>query len=805
MVLLVIAAILAGCGGGGGTATPPPPTADFTLSTSPSTLSIEQMGSGATLTISVVPVNGFSGSVAITFPDLPTGLSVSAGSMPGPPYSASPSAPLSVGISASRAAVVGNGTIKVNGTSGSLAHMETLNTTVSAAVDFQLSASPATVTIGPNGRASAQITLTPGANFGSNSVFLNFPSVHVGNAGVDMSVSAQSLTAAQPQATVSFESGFQVAPGSYPVGVTGALGAQVVSVPLTLTVTNPAKACKSLSRSTVRRTDMNPTGVVYDPVHKLVFAAVQQTNTVEVYSSTTAETVAAISIPAPRQLDITADGSRILVGTVTSLMYWVDPVSLQVVGRVAADAPLFQGAGVQPYRPVALASGKVLVTLGDYPPDEWDPATNEWSVPLLPGFAAGDTLVRRSGDHRKAVVAAINENTLAIFDSATDSYGPVETITASAAALNADGSRLVVLGPSPMLPGGDQVTLYDAAFTVLATYQMTSLSTGAPVLDDVIFSRDGSTVFVLEAGYATALRATDLSFLGQVPSAGFGGVDYPSDIDESNMIFSPGQARSVNFNDGGSPCALGVNAPFNMAVTPPQSALNTTAPVTLRAGGGITAGSQVYFGAAPASGKATPGTNVATNAPISLQVTPPVGETAEAVNVTVTNPDGSVGIAPDAFSYGTSVLEVATNSGPVTGGTAVTMYGYGMAFDPSQIQVTVGGQPGTVTQAFAGAGISPFPFPMDEAKLTTPAGVAGAADIVITTPAGKATVPGGFHYLESVQNYAAASTLTQAVYDRSRQRLYAADGGSNVVNVFDVSARKFLESITVGIRRRVWR
>lgn len=790
VVLLAAIASLVSCGGGGNS-TPPPPAQDFTLSISPSSLSLQQMGSGVALSISIVPINGFTGSVNITFPNLPAGISASAGLMGGPPYFASPTAPLSVDFSASQAAAVGNGTITVQGASGTLTHSMTLNASVAAGVNFQLNVSPSIVTIGPNGQASAQVTLVPGSNFGSSSVFLYSPDAHVGNSGVNMTLSSEFLTAAQPQATVSFQSGFRVETGSFQAPLTGTLGAQVVNLPLTLTVTNPAKACNSLSRSTVRPTDMITTGVVYDPVHKLVFAAVQQTNTLEVFSSTTAETMATIPIPSPRQLDITPDGSRILVGTQTNYIYWVDPVTLQVVGKVPVVSPLFHGNSVQPLRPVTLASGKVLVAMGGAP-NEWDPVANVWSNPTPQGFDPGDTLIRRSADHKKVVVAAINEDTLAVFDSDADSYGPVQNIATNAAALNSNGSMMAVLGPSPTLPGGSQVTLFDQNFKVVATYQLMSGS-------DVIFSLDDSVVFVNEGNYTTALSAADLSFLGLVSGPGSGGVDYPSDIDETNMIFSPGvgpNAGTTAFTDASSPCAIGTNQPLNLTLNPPQGTLKTPSAVTLSATG-ITAQSQVYFGAAPGSAQATPGTNLVPSPPTSIQVTPPATQTAGAVNVTLTNSDGWVAIAPDAFSYGSSVLAVGTNSGPATGGTSVTIFGYGLDFDPGHIQVTVGGNAATVTRAFAAPRIL-FTYPIDQVTFTTPAGNPGAADIVVTTPVGTAAVTGGFHYLESVQSYPASSTLTEVVYDQFRQRLYAADGGSNVVDVFDLSKQQFLTPITVG-------
>jgi DNA-binding beta-propeller fold protein YncE len=543
---------------------------------------------------------------------------------------------------------------------------------------------------------------------------------------------------------------------------------------------------------------MDTTGVVYDPVHKLVFAAVQQMNTVQVFAPSTGQTVASIAIPSPRQLDISADGSHVLVGTTTNYLYWVDPVKLQVMGTVPAASPLFPGLMDKPLRPVTLAGGKVLVGMGDFPPREWDPATNTWSNPTPSGFDAGQDVIRRSGDHSKAIVASLNGDTVAIFDAASDSYGPVQNMELTAAALNSDGTRIAVLGRSPTIPGGMQVRLFDQDFKVLASYDLTADAAGTPTLDDVLFSRDDGTVFVEASNYVTALNAKDLSFLGQTASPGLGSAEYPSDIDETNMIFSPWTQRATTFTDASSPCALGTNEPVNVTLTPHQGSKSAPGAVTLYAASGITAETQVYFGAPPGSPDVTPGVNVTPNPPASLTVTPPAAANDGAVNVTVTNPDGSLAIAVDGFSYGSSVLSVATNSGPAAGGTSVTVYGYGMAFDAGQISVTVGGNGATVTSAFAGSPLSGFPFPLDQVTFTTPAGNPGAADIVLKTPVGTATVKDGFHYLAKAKSFAASGGLTEAVYDRSRKRLYAADGGSNAVVVFDATQQQFLSSITVG-------
>src|SRR5450631_2554379 len=88
-LLLLLLAMLttgwAGCGGGSASSSQPPQ--DFNLSLSPTSMALQQLGGGAELDVSIIPVNGFGGSVTITFPSLPAGISVAAvGFSSGPPY-----------------------------------------------------------------------------------------------------------------------------------------------------------------------------------------------------------------------------------------------------------------------------------------------------------------------------------------------------------------------------------------------------------------------------------------------------------------------------------------------------------------------------------------------------------------------------------------------------------------------------------------------------------------------------------------------------------------------------------------------
>jgi subtilase family serine protease len=96
----------------------------FTLSASPSTLSVAQ-GSSGTSTITVTPVDGFSGSVTLAASGLPSG--VTAGFSPNPTSSTS-TLTLTVGASAA----TGTSTITVTGTSGSLSSQTTVQLTVTA-------------------------------------------------------------------------------------------------------------------------------------------------------------------------------------------------------------------------------------------------------------------------------------------------------------------------------------------------------------------------------------------------------------------------------------------------------------------------------------------------------------------------------------------------------------------------------------------------------------------------------------------------------------------------------------------------
>lgn len=120
-----------GCGG---------TTPDFSLTANPNTLSVAQ-GKSGTSTITVVPVNGFSGSVTLSVAGLPSG--VTAGFSPNPTTTTS-----TLTLTASATAATGTSTVTIKGVSGSLTHTTTLSLTVTSSGGPAVTFTPTSLTWG---------------------------------------------------------------------------------------------------------------------------------------------------------------------------------------------------------------------------------------------------------------------------------------------------------------------------------------------------------------------------------------------------------------------------------------------------------------------------------------------------------------------------------------------------------------------------------------------------------------------------------------------------------------------------------
>jgi hypothetical protein len=117
--------VIGGCSGGGTpTSSEPPPPPGFTLSISPSSLTLNQ-GGNQTLQVEATAVGGFSGSIALSTSTVSGGITLSPSSA-----TVTPGSPTAVQVSASGTASISQQSITFSGTSGLLSGSATLQLTV---------------------------------------------------------------------------------------------------------------------------------------------------------------------------------------------------------------------------------------------------------------------------------------------------------------------------------------------------------------------------------------------------------------------------------------------------------------------------------------------------------------------------------------------------------------------------------------------------------------------------------------------------------------------------------------------------
>jgi len=186
-------------------------TPDFSLSASPSSVTITQ-GTSGTSTVTITPSNGFSGSVTFSASGLPTGVTAS--------FSPNPATSSSVlTLTASSTAATGTATVTVTGTSSGLTHTTSISLTVNAstAANFTLSASPNSLTITRGSSGTSTITITASNGF-TGSVTLSASGLP---SGVTASISPNPATSSS---TVTFTASSTAARGTVTVTITGTSG-----------------------------------------------------------------------------------------------------------------------------------------------------------------------------------------------------------------------------------------------------------------------------------------------------------------------------------------------------------------------------------------------------------------------------------------------------------------------------------------------------------------------------------------------------------------------------------------------------
>jgi subtilase family serine protease len=205
-------------------------TPSFTLSDSPSSLSITQGGAAGTSTITVHDAGGFTGSVTLAASGLPSGVTATFGTNPTTGTSV-------LSLTASSTATTGTSTVTITGTSGSLTATTTLALTVNAvaAPNFTIAASPASLTVTQGASGTSTITITSQNSFSSATTLsaTGLPS------GVTATFSANPVTPpanGTATSTLTLTASAAATTGAATVTITGTSGSLTHSTTIALTV-----------------------------------------------------------------------------------------------------------------------------------------------------------------------------------------------------------------------------------------------------------------------------------------------------------------------------------------------------------------------------------------------------------------------------------------------------------------------------------------------------------------------------------------------------------------------------------------
>jgi len=198
---------------------------DFSISASPSTLSVAQGASGNS-TISTTVISGAAQSVSLSASGQPAGTTVSFS-----PASVTTGGSSTMSVNVGASTTPGSYTVTVTGTGASATHTTTVDLTVTAS-DFSISASPSSLTIqqGGSGASTISTAVTSGA---AQTVSL---SASGQPAGVTITFGPSSVTAGGSSTmTVNIDS--STTTGDYPITVTGTGTSATHATTVTLSVT----------------------------------------------------------------------------------------------------------------------------------------------------------------------------------------------------------------------------------------------------------------------------------------------------------------------------------------------------------------------------------------------------------------------------------------------------------------------------------------------------------------------------------------------------------------------------------------
>lgn len=346
-----------------------------------------------------------------------------------------------------------------------------------------------------------------------------------------------------------------------------------------------------------------------------------------------------------------------------------------------------------------------------------------------------------------------------------------------------DSTLMTVIAPAGALGSAVNVSVTNSnGFTTLAPGSYTFGSGAATSVGGGV----QPTISALSPSSGTAAGGTPVTLLGSGFVSGvtvsFGGVPATnmSVVNSTQITLTTpsgavGPVAVMVTSPGGSFGGISngftylVATPQLASVVPSEGLLVGGTPITL-SGSGFVVGASVTIGGQPAR-------NVAVTSPTTITAVSPPGVPGGAV-VLVTNPGGIITGLATGFTYSATpaastlaVTGVSPSSGPMAGGTLVTITGQGFA---AGAIVTVGGVPATNVTVLSST----------QMLASTPASsVSGPATVVVTVNNFGNALAGAFTYTASATGGTAAPTplpTTQAPgLAPGTSGLFVFRGGSN--------------------------
>ena len=566
------------------------------------------------------------------------------------------------------------------------------------------------------------------------------------------------------------------------------------SITLDLVVAPPPGSIPGNQTSYLRTND-TPQSIVYDAADQNIFSSDYFLNRVDVVSTVTRQLVKSIPVLSPRGLALTTDGSEILVGSDSQQVQAISTSSLQIVQQWIL--PRYSGGTYGLYTMFPLSDGTIAFQpSGQLSGDLaiWNPANNKISVISLPSAIADNACIITAAGTNVFVGTCSEPGVAFVYNKATNAFSapldfPGFILNASA---SPDGSKFIISDDT------NGVGLYNSELQV-----HTFLT--PPAYSSFIFSSDGSHIY-LQEGILIVFDGSG-NFISTAPTLGTipPGVELgpcpdsetPFAVDSNGIIFGSADhgiafddsTYTVNFSSG-----FGGFTCIDLTLSPDSGPVNATTPANFPDVEGFGSLPDVWFGntrAVQASLGSGPAGSLSAVAPASAQPGP--------VDVKVILPSGNESYNPLVFSYGPSLMFVNGDTSTPAGGTTSYVTGLGLPADPTQIQLTVGGQKATIVSAVPAPfyGISwPFsyPYPAVELKVTLPPGT-GDQDVVVTTSSGSSTLQNAIHYVQSVTDYPSPNAPFQSILlDRTRNQLYLSAG--NHIDIFSLATFQFLAPFT---------